>query len=59
MNPFQGKVQSMKSEGGRQKVRLRPDEKTFDEGRVNERLRGSKMKLSTRGPKRQHRRHRR
>jgi len=40
-----------------QPVRLRPDEKV--EAPMNKRYRGSNIKLSTHGPKRQHRKSRR
>lgn len=56
MNPYQNKVQSMASEQDRQKARYRPDEEPVEEGKPNKRLRGSRIKLSSRGDKKQHKR---
>lgn len=58
MNPFQGKVQSMSEGRDKQKARYRPDEEPVERlPAVSEkRLRGSRIKLSSRGPHKQHKR---
>lgn len=50
---FQKTLNSKSSEGGDQRVRIRPDEKP--EAPQDKRFRGSNIKLSARGDKKQHR----
>lgn len=44
----------MKSGTHGQKVRYRPDEEPYDMAKPDPRLRGARIKLSARGPHRQH-----